>query len=278
MPAACSLLFESPVPALLCCSHGGRCDPLPCSPTRRRRRPLCEGHGCSWKGIPVPLRPLGSDGGSQDTGGEQRSWRARPALWVCPSRVSRAGVRGLTGGSPRAAPGSALPAPSAAAGGRAAGRRLAGVCQQAGHAQRHGGERADRQAGAADAAQQDREWPGAVPTPVPAGGARGGLLLGSTGLAICRAQIPFFSISLCFAVVRAGNVRNPGHGALRRAGLAIARALQALAGPAARGPDEPGASLPTAVSFGFLCFIWGGRGCFPFLPRVASSLCLSGRT
>lgn len=107
---------------------------------------------------------------------------------------------------------------------------------------------------------------GAVPTPVPAGGAWGGLLLGSTGLAIGRAQSPFFSVSLCFAVVRAGNVRDPGHGALRWAGLAIARALQALAGPAARGPDEPGASLPTAVSFGFLCFIWGG-GVFPFSPE-----------
>lgn len=48
----------------------------------------------------------------------------------------------------------------AAAGGRAAGRRAAGVCQQAGHAQRHGRERADRQAGPAGAAQQDRECAG----------------------------------------------------------------------------------------------------------------------
>ena len=75
--------------------------------------------------------------------------------------------RGLTKSRPSAAPVSAVPALSAAAGGRAAGRRLAGVCQQAGHAQRHGGERADRQAGAADAAQQDRECPGCHPCPRP---------------------------------------------------------------------------------------------------------------
>uniref|UniRef100_A0A663DML6 ADP ribosylation factor 5 n=1 Tax=Aquila chrysaetos chrysaetos TaxID=223781 RepID=A0A663DML6_AQUCH len=106
--------------------------------------------------------------------------------------------------------------------------------QQAGHAQRHGGERADRQAGAADAAQQD--------------------------------------------LVRAGNVCDPGHGALRRAGLAIARALQALAGPAAQGPDEPGTSLSTAVLFGVFCLFWEGGVFFLSPKRGLVSVCLSGRT
>ncbi|PKK17930.1 ADP-ribosylation factor 5 [Columba livia] len=116
----------------------------------------------------------------------------------------------LRGGQqrPRAGAGVCRGAAEDAAGGRAARRRPAGVRQQAGHAQRHGGERADRQAGAAGAAQPH--------------------------------------------LVRAGDVRDAGHGAVRRAGLAVARALQALA-----EPDERGHLSQLLFSWPRLCvFIW----------------------
>ena len=51
------------------------------------------------------------------------------------------------------------PSPPPAAGGRTAGCGAAGVCQQAGHAQRHACERADRQAGATALAKPHGEGP-----------------------------------------------------------------------------------------------------------------------
>ena len=51
------------------------------------------------------------------------------------------------------------PSPPPAAGGRTAGCSAAGVCQQAGHAQRHARERADRQAGATALAKPHGEGP-----------------------------------------------------------------------------------------------------------------------
>lgn len=90
-------------------------------------------------------------------------------------------------------------------------------------------------------------------------------------LAACH--LPF---SLCFAVVRAGDVCHPGHGALRRAGLALARALQALG--AAWGADGPGTS-PSCCSLWvpLLIFLFGGV--FFLCPqRGLVSVCLSGRT
>lgn len=51
------------------------------------------------------------------------------------------------------------PWPLSAAGGRATGCGAAGLCQQAGHAQRHARERADRQAGPAALAQSHGEGP-----------------------------------------------------------------------------------------------------------------------
>lgn len=84
-------------------------------------------------------------------------------------------------------------------------------------------------------------------------------------LAACH--LPF---SLCFAVVRAGDVCHPGHGALRWAGLALARALQALG--AAWGADGPGTS-PSCCSLWvpYYFSFWGGV--FP-LPPAWPRLCV----
>ncbi|XP_070644202.1 ADP-ribosylation factor 5 isoform X1 [Bos indicus] len=87
------------------------------------------------------------------------------------------------------------------AGGRTAGCGAAGVCQQAGHAQRHACERADRQAGATALAKPH--------------------------------------------VVRPGHLCHPGHRLVRRAGLAVPRAVKALAN---QGPAPAAQKLPRASS------------------------------
>lgn len=230
------------------------------------------GHGCSRRSIPVPPRPPGSDRGGraaemlEASGG---SWRALPAPGVPPGWLSLAGVlarHGLPRGSPGAPreplSGSAVPALPAAAGGRAAGCRAAGVCQQAGHAQRHGRERADRQAGAAGAAEQDRECPRPRPWPWPSPSLR------VIGRARSLVSMPSF---FCSGTCRR---RVPPRARGSTTGwTGCPTSSPGASGAGGTGTAGAGTSLPAAVCIGFP-FGSQRRGGFSFLPSVASSLCV----
>lgn len=224
--------------------------------------------------------------GSQDTGGEWRSWTALPALLVCPSQVLLARVpvlQRLTERSPRAALRQHPAQPSLLFLQLQEDELRDAVLLVFANKQDMPNAMAVSELtdklGLQTLRSRTVSVQGAIPVLILAGGTRGarGCSWGAPGWRSAEPKT-LFSIPFCFAVVRAGNVCDPGHGALRRAGLAIARALQALAGPAAQGLDEPGTSLPTAVLFGVFCLFWEGGVFFLSPKRGVVSVCLSGRT